>query len=66
MYTIDTIITFYHLLQPLTSVPLLLTVWQGLCASTQLRVLVSSVSVLLASLEMEDTLEVVVRVRNAI
>ena len=48
------------------SVPLLLTVCQGLCASTQLRVLVSSVSVLLASLEMEDTPEVVVRVSNAI
>ena len=46
------------------SVPLPLTVRQGLCASTQLRALVFSVSVLLVLQEMEDTLVMVVVVSN--
>ena len=45
------------------NVPPPLIVYQGLCASTRLRALVSSVSVHLASLEMADTLEMVAMVR---
>lgn len=45
------------------SAPHPVTVWQGLYASTQLRVLVFSVSVHLVLLEMADTLEMVVMVK---
>ena len=48
------------------SVPLLLTVRQGLCASIQLRALVFSVSALLDLQEMEDTLVMVVMASNNI
>ena len=44
--------------------PPLVTVCQGLCASTRLRGLASSVSVHRASLEMADTLEMVAMVRT--